>query len=238
MTMRTSGSTRRVWPWFAGGAAVLVAVAVAVVSWTMTAESSTSPAPTPSPSITLHAVDKAGQDARPADELASSPTETPAQLEDAGDETAGGAPAPVDDAAGQQAYDAGVAAVLGVVSQPAGETPEQRVQRLAGLFAAGSPTPAAPAPLDLADIGVASNGRVDAAGIAWAEPFDPGDGRIGILIAVTAQTFGVRSNSGVDTAWKDTSTQLWKVLLANDGAAWVPQVAYLADRPEPTGDNA
>jgi hypothetical protein len=151
---------------------------------------------------------------------------------------AGGTLATLDEASGQQAYDAGTAAVLAAVAQPVDESADQRRERLAGLFAPQSPTPAAAPAVDLAGLGVTSLGRVDAAGIVSAEPFDPGDGRVGFLVSVTAQSYGMRNGGTGDVAWKDTSTQMWKVLLVNDGGAWVPLVAYPADQPEPTGGAA
>jgi hypothetical protein len=200
------------------------------------------PTAAPSPSITLRAADGSGQVGRPAEEPTAAPSadgdDAAADEQGHDDGAAGGVLATVDDAAGQQAYDTGTAAVLAVVSQPAGESAAARHERLAPLFTAGSPTPGAAPAVDLAGIGVVSDGRVDAAGVAWAEPFEGGNGRIGFLVAVTADSYGVREDGGTPIAWKDTSTQLWKVLLTNDGTAWVPQVAYLADQDEPSGADA
>lgn len=212
-----------------------------------TASAGQAASPSPSPSITLRAADQPGQVARPADDASATPEPAAGEAdasdeashdEHAGDELAGGVFATIDDAAGQQAYDAGTAAVLATVTQLEGESPAQRRERLGAFFPQGSPTLDAAPAIDLAGIGVVSLGRVDTAGLDWAKPFDPGDGRLGFLVGVTAQTFGMREGGDQPTAWKDTSTQTWKVLLANDGAAWTPQVAYPADQDEPTGGAA
>lgn len=224
------------WPWITGA---VIIVAAAAAWWAFAPDevgAAPAPAASPSPSITLRAADPAAGAVRAAEE-AEAPTVDPVDPAPTSDDGAvdGGTLATLDDASGQQAYDAGTAAVLATVTQPVDETADQRRERLAGLFAPQSPTPAAAPAVDLAGLGVTSLGRVDAVGIVSAEPFDPGDGRVGFLVSVTAQSYGVRNGGTGDVAWKDTSTQMWKVLLVNDDGVWVPQVAYLADQPEPTG---
>ena len=237
MNENTPLPRRARWPWIT---ALVLTVAAGAGVWALAPDgdkTATTPEPTPSASLSLQAADRpaGASSSEPAPE--AEPVDTAAEVEQpdqAAQADPASAPGPLDDAAVQQAYDAGTAAVAAVVAQPLDETSDQRRERLAGLFAAGSPTPSAAPAVDLASIGVTSLGRVEAAGIAWTEPFDPGDGRIGFLVAVTAQSYGVR-DAGEAVAWKDTSTQMWRVLLAYDGTAWVPQVAYLADQAEPTG---
>ncbi len=129
------------------------------------------------------------------------------------------------------ALDIAVAAVWQVASQPAEESAPQRAARLGPLFAPGSPTPDDDPPA-IAPDGVT---LVDATPTAldWTSPYDLGDpGRLGLLVSLQVTSSGTFDGG----LWQDTSTQLWRVILAPQEQGWAPAVAFPADQPEPEGD--
>lgn len=125
-----------------------------------------------------------------------------------------------------QAEAAALDALAAVVTQPAGETHEAREARLAPYFAPGSPMPGDRSILLMSD--QVADLRIEPGPVEWAEPFDPGDGRIGLVIAITAHASGL-VDAGA-TSWNDTSTQTWRItLIADDAGTWIPEVAWPVD---------
>lgn len=131
---------------------------------------------------------------------------------------------PMTDEEGEAATTAAENAVIAIVAQPSGETPDQRASRLAPLFAPGSTSPTDPPALTSDGI---TDHAVTPGPIEWTEPYDDGT-TIGLLIAVQAISTGLVDGT---TPWTDTSSQMWQVTLTRtDAGQWMPLTAIPANR--------